>query len=387
MAVGSVTLSPPRAAPAFDGPLLAVGAVLVGLGLVMMASASVHLHGGGLDFAVRQALHLALGVALAWVAWRLPLRLWQRLGPLLLLLGLAALVAVKVPGIGVTVNGSTRWLDLGGMRLQVSAPFKLVAMIYLAGYLVRHGETLRREPWALLRPLGLLGLGAGLLLWEPDFGAAAVLLAAAVALLFLAGARLLPLLGLLTLLAAGAVLLVVFEPYRMKRVIGFLDPWAHARDEGYQLVQALIAFGRGGPFGVGLGNSVQKMFYLPEGHTDFILAVIGEELGWVGVAGILTAFGLLLWRIFRTADLAARAGDAFGTWLAYGIGLLLGLTVLINVGVNLGVLPTKGLPLPLISYGGSGLLCDLLALGLVQRIHAEARETLAATPGRKPWRG
>ncbi|BCX88021.1 cell division protein FtsW [Methylomarinovum tepidoasis] len=386
MAVGSVTLISPRAAPACDGPLLALSAALTGLGLVMMTSASVHLHGGGLDFAVRQALHLGLGVALAWGVWRCPLRFWQRTGPLWLLLGLAALVAVKLPGIGVTVKGSTRWLDLGITRLQVSAPFKLVAMIYLAGYLVRHGEALRRESLALLRPLVLLGVGVGLLLWEPDFGAAAVLLAAATALLFLAGARLLPVLGLFALVGVGAVLLVIFEPYRMRRVIGFLDPWAHARDEGYQLVQALVAFGRGGPFGVGLGNSVQKMFYLPEGHTDFILAVIGEELGWIGVAGILVAFGALLWRIFRTAELAARAGEAFGAWLAYGIGLLLGLTALINMGVNLGVLPTKGLPLPLVSYGGSALLCDLVALGLVQRVYAEARETLAATPGRKPWR-
>ncbi len=373
--------------PPVDGWLLGVTACLVLTGFVMMTSASVHLHGGGLYFARRQLWHLLLGVAGAFAVWHVPLRVWQRLGPVLLLAGLLLLVAVKIPGLGVTVKGSTRWLNLPGFRLQVSEPFKWFAVVYLAGYVVRHGDALRRESWAFLRPLGLLGLGAALLLWEPDFGAAAVLMATAVGLLFLAGARLLPLTALFAALVAAAAALVIWEPYRMRRLVGFLDPWAHAQDAGYQLAQALIAFGRGGWFGVGLGNSVQKMFYLPEGHTDFLLAVIGEELGWIGVAAVILAFGLLLWRIFAIARLAEWAELAFGAWLAYGIGLWLGLTAVVNMGVNLGVLPTKGLTLPLMSYGGGSLVVDCLALALVLRVDTEARERLAARPGRKPWRG
>jgi len=373
--------------PPVDGWLLGVTACLVLTGFVMMTSASVHLHGGGLYFARRQLWHLLLGVAGAFVVWHIPLRVWQRLGPVLLLTGLLLLVAVEIPGFGVTVKGSTRWLNLPGFRLQVSEPFKEFAVVYLAGYVVRHGDALRRESWAFLRPLGLLGLGAALLLWEPDFGAAAVLMATAVGLLFLAGARLLPLTALFAALVAAAAALVIWEPYRMRRLVGFLDPWAHAQDAGYQLAQALIAFGRGGWFGVGLGNSVQKMFYLPEGHTDFLLAVIGEELGWIGVAAVILAFGLLLWRIFAVARLAERAELAFGAWLAYGIGLWLGITAVVNMGVNLGVLPTKGLTLPLMSYGGGSLVVDCVALALVLRVDAEARERLAARPGRKPWRG
>ncbi len=370
-----------------DQGLLGVVACLLLVGFVMMTSASIHLRGGGLHFAQKQLMHLLVAVVFAYGVWRVPLRWWQRLGPVLLLGGLLLLLAVKIPGLGVTVKGSTRWLNLPGFRLQVSEPFKWIAVIYLAGYVVRHGEALRRDALAFLRPLGLLGLGALLLLWEPDFGAAAVLMATAVGLLFLAGARLLPLAVLfLSLLAAGAAL-VVWEPYRMRRLIGFLDPWAHAQDAGYQLAQALIAFGRGGWFGVGLGNSVQKMFYLPEGHTDFLLAVIGEELGWLGVAGVIVAFGMLLWRIFTIARLAERANLVFGACLTYGIGLWIGLTAVINIGVNLGVLPTKGLTLPLMSYGGGSLVIDCMALGMVLRVDAEARELLAATPGRKPWRG
>ncbi len=370
-----------------DGLLLAVAAGLVALGFVMMTSASVHLHMDEFYFARRQVLHLSLGLVAAAVVWWIPLKWWERLGPLLLLMGLLLLVAVKLPGLGVTVKGSTRWLNLPGLRVQVSEPFKWIAVIYLAGYIVRHGSELRQQAIALLRPLALLGLGAGLLLWEPDFGAAVVLMATATLLLFLAGARLLPLISLFAALVAAAMALVIFEPYRMRRLVAFLDPWAHSQDSGYQLIQALIAFGRGGWFGLGLGNSVQKMFYLPEGHTDFILAVIGEELGWIGVMTVILAFAVLLWRIFETARLAEVAGLAFGTWLTYGIGLWLGLSAIINIGVNLGVLPTKGLTLPLMSYGGGSLVVDCMALALVQRVYFEARDVLAEKPGKKPWRG
>ncbi len=389
MAVNGITLQGARGKCGIplDGWLLAVAAGLVALGFVMMTSASVHLHLDEFYFARRQALHLLLGLVAAVGVWWVPLHCWQRVGPSLLLLGLALLVAVKLPGLGVTVKGSTRWLNLAGLRVQVSEPFKWIAVIYLAGYIVRHGSQLRQQAIALLRPLVLLGLGAGLLLWEPDFGAAVVLMATATLLLFLAGARLLPLVSLFAVLALAAVMLVIFEPYRMRRLVAFLDPWAHSQDSGYQLIQALIAFGRGGWFGLGLGNSVQKMFYLPEGHTDFILAVIGEELGWIGVAAVIVAFTWLLWRIFLVARMAEAAGLGFGAWLAYGIGLWLGLSVVINIGVNLGMLPTKGLTLPLMSYGGGSLVVDCMALALVQRVYYQARETLSAQPGKKPWRG
>ncbi|MFN3918793.1 MAG: putative lipid II flippase FtsW [Methylohalobius sp.] len=356
-----------------DHRLLTVALVLLLWGYVMMTSASLHLGEDGFYFARRQLLHLGLGLLAGAMTLAVPLKRWFKLGPLLLVVGFGLLVAVKLPGIGVTVNGSTRWLNLGGVRVQVSEVFKWIACCYLAGYVVRHAEELRRRALALYRPLLLLGLGAGLLLWEPDFGAAAILMATALGVLFLAGARLLPLLSLLGGLGAAAVGLMISEAYRFRRLEAFLDPFAHAQDSGYQLVQALIAFGRGGLFGVGLGNSVQKMFYLPEGHTDFLLAVIGEELGFVGVGGVGVGFSLLLWRIFAAARLAQLSGQAFGTWLAYGVGIWLGLQVLVNMGVNLGVLPTKGLTLPLMSYGGGSLVVDCMALGLVLRVYAEAR--------------
>jgi len=370
----------------FDGWQLTVTVALLTLGFVMMTSASVHLHGGGFYFARHQVFHLILGLVAAAGVWMVPLSWWQRLGPFLLLLGFVLLLAVKIPGLGVSVKGSSRWLDLGLFRLQVSEPFKWLSVVYLAGYIVRHGEELRVHSVAMLRPLLLLGVAAALLLWEPDLGAALVLLATAVGLLFLAGGRLLPFLLILAAVVLLGIVMVVYVPFRMRRLEAFLNPWEHAQDSGYQLVQALIAFGRGGWFGAGLGNGVQKMFYLPEGHTDFILAVIGEELGWIGVLLVIAAFTLLLWRIWVTARLAEVAGDPFGAFVAYGVGLLLGISVIINIGVNLGVLPTKGLTLPLVSYGGSSLIVDCSALALVQRVYFEAREALAQQPGKKPWR-
>ncbi|GAB6067072.1 putative lipid II flippase FtsW [Methylothermus subterraneus] len=377
--------SKPRRAFFVDRQLLLAAAGLLLGGYVMMTSASLHLGSDGFYFARRQLLHLALGLVAGGLAFAVPLRWWYKLGPGLLIVGFCLLVAVKLPGVGVSVNGSTRWLNVGGMRVQVSELFKWIACVYLAGYAVRHAKALAEQARAVLYPLILLGLGAGLLLWEPDFGAAAILLATAIGMLFLAGARLVPLLAVVLGLAGTGAGLLVVEAYRFRRLEAFLDPFAHAQDSAYQLVQALIAFGRGGLFGVGLGNSVQKMFYLPEGHTDFLLAVIGEELGFVGVLGVGAGFAWLVWRIFAAARLAQAAGQAFGTWLAYGIGIWLGLQALVNMGVNLGVLPTKGLTLPLMSYGGGSLVVDCLALGQVLRIYSEAREARAGR-WREPWR-
>ncbi|MCX8048244.1 MAG: putative lipid II flippase FtsW [Methylohalobius sp.] len=373
------TVIPPPGAKApppavfVDRWLLAVTLGLLMGGYVMMTSASLHLSEDGFHFAKHQLLHLGLGLGAGGLVCAVPLKEWLRLWPALLIIGFGLLLAVKLPGLGVTVNGSTRWLSVGGVRVQVSEVFKWIANIYLASYIVRHGEELRRRALGLYRPLFVLALGAGLMLWQPDFGAAAILMATAVTVLFLAGARVLPLLSLLGGLAAVAVGLVVAEDYRLKRLEAFFDPFAHSQDSGYQLVQALIAFGRGGWFGVGLGNSVQKMFYLPEGHTDFLLAVVGEELGLVGVMAVGAGFGLLVWRIFAIAQCAHVAGEVFGAFLAYGVGIWLGLQALVNMGVNLGVLPTKGLTLPLMSYGGGSLVMSCLALGQVARVYAEAK--------------
>ncbi len=244
---------------ALDRRLLTVALVLMLWGYVMMTSASVHLTSDGFYYAKRQLLHLWLGLLAGGVVLVIPLKWWFRLGPVLLIVGFGLLAAVKLPGLGVTAGGSTRWLNVGGVRVQVSEAFKWIANVYLAGYVVRHPKALRETALGLIRPLILLGLGAGLLLWEPDFGAAAILMATALAVLFLAGARLLPLLSLIGGLGAVAAGLVMFESYRFKRLEAFWDPFAHSQDSGYQLVQALIAFGRGGLFGVGLGNSLRAI--------------------------------------------------------------------------------------------------------------------------------
>ncbi len=369
-----------------DAVLLSAALLLLVWGYVMMTSASLHLHSDGFFYAKRQLAHILLGLMAAGAVMSVPSKAWFKAAPILLAVGFLLLVAVLIPHVGVSVNGSTRWLNLGGVRIQVSELFKWIAIVYLAGYGVRHGQELRATAIGALRPLALLALGAGLLLLEPDFGATVILMATAVGMIFLAGAPLLPLLGLLAGLVMAGVGLVIFKSYRLERIVGFLHPWEHAQDSAYQLFQALIAFARGGWAGVGLGNSVQKMFYLPEGHTDFLLAVIGEELGWLGVTLVIAAYSLLLWRIFAVAGLADAAGHAFGALLVYGIGLWLGLQAIINMGVNLGVLPTKGLTLPLMSYGGGSLVVDCMALGVVLRVYMEARDRQASQPKGIPWR-
>lgn len=372
--------------PSLDPVLAGVAAFLLVFGFVMMTSASMHLNSAdGFYYAKHQLAHLCLGLLAATVMTLIPTGIGYRVGPVLMLMGVLLLGAVLIPGLGVNVNGSTRWLNLGGIRLQVSELFKCITVIYVAGYAVRHQQDLRQSFSGVLRPLLLLAVAAILLLVEPDFGATVIVMATALGMLFLGGARVLPLLGLFAGLMVTGSGLVFYKSYRWERVVGFLDPLKHAHDSGYQLLQSLIAFSRGGVFGVGVGNSVQKMSFLPEGHTDFLLAVIGEELGWVGVSIVIVAYGLLLWRIFTIARLAETAGQLFGAMLAYGVGLWLGMQAIINMGVNLGVLPTKGLTLPLLSYGGGSLVADCIALGMVQRVCLEAREGLAAQPKDKPW--
>lgn len=359
----------------WDLPLLFAAAALLGLGLVMIASASVGLAdrqvGDPTYYLVRQSLYVGLGLAAAFMAWQVPLSVWERSGPFWIMISGLLLLALFVPGLGHSVNGSTRWLQLGPFNLQVSELVKLAMIIYLAGYLVRRGEEVRNTVRGFLKPMVLMGLLAGLLLAEPDFGATVVLLATGLGMIFLGGVRLW-LFGILMLLALGGMaLLAVTSPYRLERLTAFLNPWADPFNSGFQLTQALIAFGRGEWFGVGLGSSVQKLFYLPEAHTDFVYAVLVEELGMVGGCIVVVLFTALVGRIFRIGRNAAEAGMSFAGYLCYGVGIWFALQAFINMGVNMGLLPTKGLTLPLMSYGGSSMIVMCVALALVQRVALE----------------
>lgn len=354
--------------------LLIVLALLLG-GLVILASASITVSdkvvGEPFFYVERQLLAAAIGIAAAAVCLYIPMHIWRSLNPLLLLAGIALLCVVLIPGVGYEVNGSRRWVRIGFMNLQVSEPARLCLLLYLAGYAVRQQRALRERFVGFLRPMFVLSVGCALLLAEPDFGAAIVLLATALVVLFVAGARIRDFVVFFSTAVLAMTVLALTSPYRMKRVTGFLDPWSDPFDSGFQLTQSLIAIGRGEWFGVGLGDSVQKLFYLPEAHTDFVFAVFAEEFGLLGSAVMIALFLALLWRVFKLALRAAHAERFFETYVAIGIGTWLGLQAFINVGVNMGLLPTKGLTLPLISYGRSSLIVTLLAVGLLLRIHHE----------------
>jgi cell division protein FtsW len=370
-------------ATTYDVWLVGATAFLAAFGLVMVASASVAIaernFGQPLYYFWRQAGALSAGALGIVILLRVPLAWIERLSLPGMLAGIVLLIVVLIPALGHEVNGAMRWLKLGSISFQVSEPIKVVAIAYLAGYLVRHGEHLRTSFRGFGVPVALLMIVALLLLLEPDYGTAVVIFATALGLLFIGGvpwARFLAW-GLVAFVALCT--LAVLTPYRMKRLMTFTDPWADQFDTGFQLAQALIAFGRGEWYGVGLGASVQKLFYLPEVHTDFLYAVIGEELGLAGSIAIILGFTLLLWRIFQIAALAARKGHFYGAYIAYGVGMLIGFQAFLNIGVNLGVLPTKGLTLPLMSYGVNSMLSICLSLGLVFRVAREIRE--AQRPG------
>jgi cell division protein FtsW len=362
---------------AFDLWFALLVAALIGLGLVMVTSASIAIAArdgsGELHYLWRQLAALGLGVGLASVLVKIPLSMLEQVSSALLLVGLVLLIAVLVPGVGREVNGSMRWLMLGPLTLQASEPVKLGVIVYVAGYLVRHQAQVRREFIGFIKPIGVVTVVAGLLLLEPDFGAAVVLFATTLGMLFLGGVPVLRFAawGMAALAALGA--LAVLAPYRMQRLMAFRDPWSDPYDTGFQLTQALIAFGRGEWFGVGLGNGVQKLFYLPEVHTDFIFAVIGDELGVVGACAVIGLFAALFARILHIGGRAEDAQQTFAANVAYGIGLLVGIEAFVNIGVNLGILPTKGLTLPLISYGSNSMVMLCAAMGLVLRISYEAR--------------
>jgi cell division protein FtsW len=354
-----------------DGVTLAIVLSIVLLGLVMVTSASVSIasqeNGQPFYYLERQLLLTLIGAAGAVALFCIR----NELVPLLVV-ALLLLFVVLVPGLGHVVNGSRRWLRLAGLNFQVSEAARVLVLIYLASYAVRREEELRRTFTGLLKPLGLLVMVAALLLAEPDFGAATVLFATGFGMLFIAGARLRYVIAMTVIAAAGFGLLAVTSSYRLRRLTAFLDPWADPFNSGFQLTQSLIAIGRGQWFGVGLGESVQKLFYLPEAHTDFLFAVLAEELGLLGVALTVGLFVALIWRSFYIARLASDAGLKFQAYLASGFGLWVGIQAFINMGVNMGVLPTKGLTLPLMSYGRSSLVVSLAWVGLLLRVYHEA---------------
>ena len=360
-----------------DSVTLALALGIVLLGLVMVTSASVSIAGqeSGQPFYYleRQLLLTLIGAGCAALVFSVPTEMLERASLPLLALAIVLLLIVLVPGLGHSVNGSRRWLRLGGANFQVSELARVLVLIYIASYAVRRETQLRESFAGLVKPLGLLFCVSALLLIEPDFGAATVLFATGFGLLFLAGARLRYVIAMTALAAAGFGLLAVSSSYRMRRLTAFLDPWADPFNSGFQLTQSLIAIGRGQWFGVGLGDSVQKLFYLPEAHTDFLFAVLAEELGLVGVVLTLALFLGLVWRSFYIARLAADAGLKFPAYLASGFGLWVGIQAFINIGVNMGVLPTKGLTLPLMSYGRSSLIVALAWLGLLLRVYHEAK--------------
>ncbi|HSP57672.1 MAG TPA: putative lipid II flippase FtsW [Halomonas sp.] len=364
----------------FDGWLLVATLSLMLIGWVMVTSASTEvassLTGNPYYFSIRHGIFLVGAVVLAGLALRVPLAWWKANGPLLLLVGIGLLVLVLL--VGREVNGSRRWLSVPGIpfNIQASEFAKLFLIAYLAGYLERFLPQVRQQWGAFLRPLVVMAVIAVLLILEPDYGAVVVMTGCVMGMLLMAGAPWGRFALLLVLVAGGAVLLAVAEPYRLARLTSFADPWADQFASGYQLTQALIAYGRGHWLGMGLGNSVQKLFYLPEAHTDFVFAVLAEELGLFGAIAVIGLFALLIWRSMAVGRRAELARLPFAAFLSYGIALIIGAQAFINIAVSTGMLPTKGLTLPLLSYGGSSLVVSALMMALVLRADIETRRVL-----------
>lgn len=362
---------------AWDLWTLGLVASLLLVGLIMVSSASMSVAarelGNPFFYLERQFFFGLVGVLFAWVITRIPTELWDKYSLVLLLLGLSLLLLVLIPGIGAMVNGARRWLRIGPLNFQVSELARVVVLIWVCSYSVRKRAELEQTFSGLAKPLALLSLAGVLLLLEPDFGATTVLFATGFAVLFIAGARLRNVLILLGVAGAAFSVLALTSAYRLKRLTGFMHPWEDPFNSGFQLTQSLIAIGRGSWFGVGLGSSVQKLFYLPEAHTDFVFAVLAEELGLVGVIGVIALFLALVWRSFQISRMAANAGMPFQAYMALAFGIWLGLQAIVNIGVNMGVLPTKGLTLPLLSYGRSSLLVSIGWLGVLLRIYHEAK--------------
>jgi len=384
----SAALHPPRTAVVeYDRVLLWLVTALLAIGLVMVYSASIataeasrYTGYQAAYYLVRHGIFIAVGLLCALAAFQVPLQAWQKYAPWLFVGGVILLLLVLIPGIGKTVNGSRRWLPLFLINLQPSELMKFFAVVYAADYAVRKGAVRDRFLKSFLPMFGVMALVGGLLLLEPDMGALVVICVIAMGTLWLGGFNLKIFLGLSVLLPLAFAALVFSSDYRTQRVLGFLDPWADPYGKGYQLSHALIAFGRGEWLGVGLGGSVEKLFYLPEAHTDFLLAVIAEELGLVGVSAVLLLFGWLIVRAFSIGRHAAMSDRLYAALVAQGVAVWLGAQAMINIGVNMGVLPTKGLTLPFLSFGGSGLVVNLVAVAVLLRIDYENRRVARGLP-------
>jgi len=360
---------------AIDPVIVATSLALLLIGLVMVTSASITLAerqvGDAFAYLDRQLLSAALGLGCATLMLLVPMSLWERSAPLLLAGAFLLLVIVLVPGIGHEVNGSRRWIRLGPINFQPSEVARVALLAYVSAYAVRYQEALASSWQGFFKPLAVIGVASALLLLEPDFGAAVVLFATSTLVLFLAGARWRDFLGVAAVGMLGVAALAVSSDYRVRRLTAFMDPWADPFDSGFQLTQSLIAIGRGEWFGVGLGSSIQKLSYLPEAHTDFVFAVFAEEFGLIGVVAVLLLFLVLVLRSLRLSRLAAEAGMPFHACMAAAFGIWLGVQAFINIGVTMGILPTKGLTLPLLSYGRSSMLVTLAWIGVLLRIHHE----------------
>ncbi|MEP6939711.1 MAG: putative lipid II flippase FtsW [Rudaea sp.] len=356
------------------GVIVAAGA-LATFGVVMVASSSIATadtqHLGPFYFVIRHLVFLSLGVVLALVLARTELEWFERNAFGLLLVAVVLLLLVFVPGLGVRINGARRWIRLGVLGFQSVEAVKLLFIVYLASYLVRHQEAVQTRLFGVIKPIGIAGALVVLLLAQPDFGSSALIIAVTIGMVWLGGARMRNLFYLAVPLIPVIAWVATTSDYRVKRLTSFLNPWEHPFDEGFQLTQALIAIGRGEWFGVGLGGSVQKLLYLPEAHTDFILAVIGEEFGFIGIILVLGTFALLIGRALMLGLRAVQLRQPFAGYCAFGIGMCIGLQALVSVGVNMGVLPTKGLTLPLISSGGSSVMMTCVMVGFLLRVSYE----------------
>ncbi|MGO9444018.1 MAG: putative lipid II flippase FtsW [Thiobacillaceae bacterium] len=371
------------AAPELDFGLMWLTIALLTIGLVMIYSASIATAEGmkqtgyqSYYFLLRQGVYSLAAVAVGVALFQIPMRAWQQMAPWLFFSGLLLLVVVLIPHIGKVVNGSRRWIGLGFANLQPSELMKFCAVIYAADYTTRKAAFMDDIKKGFLPMAAVMMLTGGLLLLEPDFGAFVVIVAIAMATLFLGGLNWKIFAALIVVLMAGFAGLIITSPYRVERVLGFMRPFDDPYGRGYQLSHALIAFGRGEWLGLGLGASVEKLFYLPEAHTDFLLAIIAEELGFVGVVVVIALFALLTVKAFMIGLRAAKLERNFCALVAQGIGIWLGVQAGINMGVNMGLLPTKGLTLPFLSYGGSGILANCMAVSILFRIDWEHRQMM-----------
>ena len=360
-----------------DPVLSGISGALVLVGLVAIASASVgygewHFNNPW-HHTIRHSVYLTLAVCLGGVAYRVPVEVWQKTSGLWLLLALALLMLVLVPGVGRNVNGSQRWLPLGPLTLQPSEVAKFALVIYMSSFLVRHAEAVQQHWQGLAKPVAILGVTGLLLLMEPDFGATVICAGTVFGMLFLAGARLSYVFLLVGTAIAALVVMVVSAPYRLQRLTAYTDPWQDPFGSGFQLIQSLIAYGRGEWWGVGLGNSIQKLFYLPEAHTDFVFSIWAEETGFFGALLVIGLYGTLIGRILWVGRRVEREGDLFPAYICYGVALIFSGQAFVNMGVSSGLLPTKGLTLPFISYGGSSLMMSCVMLAVVLRVERSSR--------------